>query len=190
MRHILYLHGFRSSPESFKARRLREYFARHNQSARFLCPQLPASPAQAVQLARELVKDIPSSQLVFIGSSLGGYYATALAEDLGCPAVLLNPAVHPTRDLERHLGQQKAWHSDETFEFRAEYLQELAQLAVEKITHSERYFLLAATGDEILDWQEMATHYEGARQHIIQGSDHGLSDFDLYINEVIEFCDA
>ena len=187
---ILYLHGFRSSPQSFKARRLRETMAARNQSDQFLCPQLPASPREAAALALDLVVGVDASQLVLIGSSLGGYYATALAERLGCRAVLLNPAVSPAQALEKHIGTTTAWHSDDAFEFKAEYITQLAALAVPQITRPERYFLLAATGDEVLDWRMMTAHYAGARQHVIDGSDHGLSDFDQYIDEVLQFCEA
>jgi hypothetical protein len=134
------------------------------------------------------MKEEPADRITLIGSSLGGYYATWLVEQYGCRAVLLNPAVDPTRDLEKHVGVTTAFHSDEPFEFRPEYIGELAQLAINEITQPERYFLIAATGDEVLDWREMAAHYAGARQRIIDGSDHGLSDFAGYADEVLAFC--
>ena len=161
-------------------------------SDQFLCPQLPASPRAAFQLAQELIAASAAhtapTQLAVIGSSLGGYYATALAEKLACRAVLLNPAVAPTQDLQRHIGVTTAWHSTERVDFKPEYIAELGELAVPAITQAQRYLLLAATGDEVLDWRAMAAHYPGAHQHIIQGSDHGLSDFDLYIDQVLQFC--
>ncbi len=141
-----------------------------------------------MQMARELCQSVPAEDLALIGSSLGGFYATALAEETGCRAVLLNPAVTPAEDLRKHVGIQRAWHSDEEFEFRAEYVDELAPVACARITRPERYFLVAATGDEVLDWRQMIAHYPGARQRVIQGSDHGLSDFAQYMEEVVGFC--
>jgi predicted esterase YcpF (UPF0227 family) len=185
---ILYLHGFRSSPQSFKARLLREQLHTMGKSEKWLCPQLPASPAEAMQLMQQLVSAIPAKDLTLIGSSLGGYYATALAEQIGCRAVLLNPAVTPAQDLERQVGLSTAWHSDDPFDFKPEYVGQLAPLAVPQITQPQRYFLLAATGDEVLDWRSMTAHYAGARQHVIEGSDHGMSDFDKYMDEVLQFC--
>jgi uncharacterized protein len=185
---ILYLHGFRSSPQSFKARLIGARLQALGRGAEYHCPQLPASPAAAIALALNLADQSPSEQIVLIGSSLGGYYATYLAEQLGCRAVLLNPAVKPPRELEKYVGITTAWHSDELFEFRHEYIDELKALQVTQITRAERYFLLAATGDEILDWREMVTHYPGARQHVIEGSDHGISDFERYMDEVMAFC--
>ena len=184
---ILYLHGFRSSPLSFKARLIGERMAALGRGADYQCPQLSASPREAVALAEELIGSKPDD-VTLIGSSLGGYYATWLAEKLGCRAVLLNPAVKPPRDLEKYVGVTTAYHSNAPFEFKREYIDELKALAVESITRPERYFLMAATGDEVLDWREMAAHYPGTRKHIIEGSDHGISEFAQYVDEVLAFC--
>lgn len=185
---ILYLHGFRSSPLSFKARLLGERLRELGHGDEYVCPQLPASPRQAIALAQQLMQVVPAQELTLIGSSLGGYYATWLAEQAGCRAVLLNPAVKPPRDLERYVGVTTAYHTGESFEFKREYIAELQSLAVPRITRPERYFLIAATGDEVLDWRDMVAHYPSARQHVIQGSDHGLSDFADHIDDVLAFC--
>ncbi len=193
MRTVLYLHGFRSSPTSFKARRLQEHFNARGEAQRFVCPQLPPSPFEAMALIRTLMREHaaegPADGLAVIGSSLGGFYATAVAEETGCRAVLINPAVWPARDLAKYIGEQKAWHSDERFWFRADYIAELESLTVPDITRPQRYLLLAATGDEVLDWREMTARYAGACQRVIEGSDHGLSDFDDYLDEVVRFCE-
>lgn len=187
---ILYLHGFRSSPSSFKAQRIGSFLQRHGRAAEYLCPQLHASPKLAMEMLLPLCAKFNPSELTIIGSSLGGYYANYLAEQLSCRAVLLNPAVKPPRDLASYVGISTMYHSNDEFEFRQEYVQELSNYAIEKITKPERYFLIAATGDDVLDWREMMNHYPGAKQRIIQGSDHGISDFDLYLDQVIAFCDA
>ncbi|WP_420476099.1 YqiA/YcfP family alpha/beta fold hydrolase [Noviherbaspirillum sp. ST9] len=184
---ILYLHGFRSSPLSFKARLIGARMAALGRENAYLCPQLPASPRDAVALAERLISADPAN-VTLIGSSLGGYYATWLAEKFGCRAVLLNPAVKPPRDLEKYVGVTTAYHSDAPFEFKREYIEQLKALAVGRITRPERYFLMAATGDEVLDWREMTAHYPGARHHIIEGSDHGISEFAQYLDEVLAFC--
>lgn len=185
---ILYLHGFRSSPLSMKSRLLAAQMQALGRSEEWHCPQLPASPKLAIELALSLVKDVSPAQLTIIGSSLGGYYATWLAEQLGCRAVLLNPAIVPLLDLEQHVGVTTAFHSDEPFEFRRDYIDELRAYAVPAITQPERYFLLAATGDEVLDYRDMVAHYAGARQTIIDGSDHGISEFADYLAPVLQFC--
>ena len=185
---ILYLHGFRSSPQSFKARVMGQRMAELGLQDDYLCPQLPASPAVAIALAGAMVAGVDPAQLTVVGSSLGGFYATWLAEHLGCRAVLLNPAVKPPRDLESYVGVSTQYHSDEPFEFKHEYIAELRSLVVPAISRPQRYLLLAATGDEVLDWREMVAHYPGARQIVIQGSDHGMAEFVDYLDEVLAFC--
>lgn len=185
---ILYLHGFRSSPHSFKARLIAEHMQALGRGAEYQCPQLPASPREAIALAMQLIRDVAPNELTLIGSSLGGYYATSLAEQVGCRAVLLNPAVKPPRDLAQYVGVVTDYHSGASFEFKREYIDELKALAVAQITHPERYFLLAATGDEVLDWREMVEHYPRARHCVINGSDHGISDFSEYLEDVLAFC--
>ncbi|GAA4023763.1 YqiA/YcfP family alpha/beta fold hydrolase [Actimicrobium antarcticum] len=186
---ILYLHGFRSSPQSFKARVLAQHLQTLGRAAELICPQLPASPRAAIALAQQLVAGVDPVDLTVIGSSLGGFYATWLAEQIGCRAVLLNPAVTPLHDLKKYIGSTTQFHSDEPFDFKPEYIDELAALAVECITRPSRYLLLAATGDEVLDWRQMVEHYPGAQQHVISGSDHGISEFPDYLDEVLAFCD-
>lgn len=188
--HVLYLHGFRSSPLSFKARVVGERMTALGRSQELVCPQLPASPKAAMELALELVAGKHADELSIIGSSLGGFYATWLAERIGCRAVLLNPAVDPLRNLEKHVGVTTEYHSDKPFEFKREYIDELRELKVARITQPGRYFLLASTGDEVLDYRDMVAHYAGARQHVIQGSDHAISEFRDYVDEVLDFCMA
>ncbi|MFP5413270.1 MAG: YqiA/YcfP family alpha/beta fold hydrolase, partial [Gammaproteobacteria bacterium] len=102
-------------------------------------------------------------------------------------AVLLNPAVEPARDLRGHVGPQRMYHSDAPFVFEPRYLGELAALEVGAITFPERYLLVAAKGDELLDWREMVGRYPGARRIVLEGSDHGLSDFAELLDEVLGF---
>lgn len=185
---IVYLHGFRSSPQSFKARLLGERMAALGLADRYACPVLPERPATAIARVEALVGRRGPSELTLIGSSLGGFYATWLAERLGCRAVLLNPALRAHEKLRPHVGTQTSYHDSSTaFEFLPAYLDELAALHVARITRPERYFLVAATGDELLDWREMVAGFPGARHKVIQGSDHGLSDFADMMDEVLAF---
>ena len=169
---------------------LRDAMERRGRSSDYACPALPASPAEAIKVTQRAVEGIAAARLALIGSSLGGYYATWMAERLGCRAVLLNPAIRPQDDLARHLGVQSVFFSDVQIEFRREYLAELETIDTPAITRPERYFLVAATGDAVIDYRSMVRKYEGARQHVIAGSDHELSDFSQYLDEVLSFCDA
>ena len=187
---ILYLHGFRSAPRSFKARVLADRMAALGRADQLICPQLPASPKAAMALAQTLVAPYRAEQLAIVGSSLGGFYATWLAERLGCRAVLLNPAITPWHDLAPQVGLSTNYHSDQPFEFKRSYIDELDAFKVDAITRPERYFLLAASGDEVLDFRQMVAHYALARRHVIDGSDHAMADFAEHVDQVLAFCDA
>lgn len=186
---ILYLHGFRSSPDSYKARLMAAALAERGLGDAWRCPQLPASPAAALRLCLEQVEGIGPRDLAIIGSSLGGFYATWLAERLGCRAVLLNPVVHAARDLATQVGSHRTFHGDEPFHFLPQYVDELAraQADIPMLTRPGRYFLVAATGDEVLDWREMQARFSASRQRILEGSDHGISDFADCLPEVLDF---
>jgi predicted esterase YcpF (UPF0227 family) len=184
---IVYLHGFRSSPRSRKAQMLREHLRQRGLADRYICPLLPASPRAASQLALDAARTKPSDRVALIGSSLGGYYATWVAEQLGCRAVVLNPAIDPARDLQVHIGRQAVFFSDDEIDFRPEYIDELRALDT-RITKPERYFLIAATGDAVIDYRTMVAKYLGARQIVIEGGNHELSDFAQYVDEVLSFC--
>ena len=130
----------------------------------------------------------PRERMAVVGSSLGGYYATWLAENCGCKAVLLNPAVNPARDLARYVGELTHWYNPaESFFFKAEYVNEVKSLERQGLTHPGQYFAVIAKGDEVLDWREMAARYRGATLKLLQGSDHALSDFEDHLGEILNF---
>ena len=186
--HLLYLHGFRSSPQSTRAQMMAARVQADHKKVRWWCPQLPPSPREAMALIQRGTADWPADQMAVVGSSLGGFYATALAQQRGCRAVVLNPAVDPARDLAAHIGEQTAWHDPaEHFFFRPEYIDELRALQTGPLTHPERTFAVIAKGDELLDWREMTARYASARIRLLEGSDHALSDFDDHIDAVQEF---
>jgi predicted esterase YcpF (UPF0227 family) len=186
--HLLYLHGFRSSPQSFKARMVHAWVQQHAPALRWWCPQLPVSPRAAWDLMIDGVRDWPAPSTAVMGSSLGGFYATALAEALGCRAVVLNPAVEPARDLVGHVGPQSAYHDPAVrFDFKAEYIDELRALTPPRITRPERYTAVIAKGDELLDWREMTARYPGAHLRLLEGGDHALSDFSQHLPFVLDF---
>ena len=158
------------------------------------------SPAAAWALITRGIASWPKAQMAVVGSSLGGFYATAVAESTGCRAMLLNPAVDPARDLAAHIGEQTQFHQpEETFFFRPEYIPELQALRVPALTRLDRYGAVIAKGDEVLDWREMlglfgpaagAAPTAGAAKatvRLLPGSDHAISDFDAHLPFILQF---
>jgi len=186
--HLLYLHGFRSSPLSAKAVKMAAAVQALHPAVHWWCPQLPPSPRQAMAMLMAGIADWPRGSMAVVGSSLGGFYATWIAARTGCPAVLLNPAVHPARDLASHIGEQSAWHSpQEIFFFQPEFVQELRDLDAGTLSRPERFYTLIAKGDELLDWREMSARYAGSQGLLLDGGDHALSDFDAHLAGVLRF---
>jgi len=190
--HLLYLHGFRSSPSSAKAQKMAGIMASRYPRVTWYCPQLPPSPAQAMAEVMAYIAGWPGGadfkSMAVAGSSLGGFYATWVAEKLNCRGVVLNPAVHPARDLAKYIGEQTAWHDpNETFFFKPEFIDELRALEAGPLRRVENYLAIIAKGDEVLSWREMSARYLGANVKLVEGSDHALSDFDQHLPEILEF---
>ncbi len=186
--HLLYLHGFRSSPQSAKAQIMAQRVQALHPSVSWWCPQLPASPAQAIDLLLQGTADWPRRQMAVMGSSLGGFYAAWLSNQLGVPAVLINPAVHPSRDLARYIGEHPVWQDPaQSIFFEPAYVQELKLLESQHLLTPPATLALIAKGDEVLDWREMLARHEAGQVRLIEGSDHALSDFDEHLPQILEF---
>jgi predicted esterase YcpF (UPF0227 family) len=188
--HLLYLHGFRSSPQSLKARLVARRVAADHPSLVWWCPQLPPSPREAVDLLMRGIAQWPhDGAMGVIGSSLGGFYAAHMAARTQCRAVLLNPAVDPARDLARYIGTQTAWHDPrENFYFAPAFVDELRALEPGAIAPPERLLAIVAKGDEVLDWRETAQRYAASRVTLLEGGDHALSDFETrHLDDVLAF---
>lgn len=183
---IFYLHGFNSSAQSNKARIFGREMTQRGLGDQFFCPDLPHRPAEAIALVeREFVKH-GADAVTFVGSSLGGFYATYLAETHGTRAVLLNPAVTPQADLKSYLGIQRNLYTDEEYELTRTHIEEWRALEV-PVTRPERYLLIVETGDEVLDYRAAVARYDGARQVVIEGGDHTLKSFPEHIPLILAF---
>lgn len=187
---LVYLHGFNSSPDSHKAQVMKADLEGRGMGHLYACPLLPDTPREAIRAIEAVVGENPAAHdpgtVTFIGSSLGGFYATYLAEKLGCRAVLINPAITPHIGLEAYLGTQKNLHTGAPYELTRAHLEGWRDLLVERID-PERYLLLLETGDEVLDWREAARKYEGARTVIRNGGNHSLQSFQEHIPRISLF---
>ncbi len=195
--HLLYLHGFRSSPGSAKARLTHQRLQQLQRPARprveWLCPQLPASPRDAVEGLLRLVQQAAPRRLALVGSSLGGFYATWLAQRLDCRAALLNPAVNPARDLAAQIGELGSWHDPSLrLQFTASHVAQLRDYEIGQldrpVPHPQRYLAVIARDDEVLDWREMQARYRGAMLRVVDSGGHALEDYaERHCDAVLEF---
>ncbi len=185
---LLYLHGFNSSPQSHKAQLVSQYMAQCGCLKQLICPQIPAVPAQAQVFLEQLVEEILKEfQLSFVGSSLGGYYATYLAEKYSGSAVLINPSVKPYQTLSRYLGENKFYFDEGTWDFDESHIEQLKKLDVSEISEPERYLVLLQTGDETLDYREAELKYKNSQCIIEQGGDHSFVGLERFLPQIMQF---
>ena len=183
---ILYLHGFCSSPASWKVRLLAEALKKRGLGERLFCPALSYVPNEAIAQAKAIINAQPGP-LTLVGSSLGGYYATWLAETCDLRAVLINPAVVAPISLNEFIGTQTNLYTGETFEFTAGHIEQLLALDMPCVS-PERYLLLVETGDEVLDYRQAVARYAGCRQNVLEGGDHSFTRFPELMPQLLEFC--
>ena len=180
---IVYLHGFNSSPSSHKAQVLKDYLAKRGLASVYSCPALPVLGSAAI---RDVEHVLTGKPVCFVGSSLGGFYATHLAERYEARAVLINPAIEPHIGLRPYLGPQRNLHTGEPYELTETHLRDWERLVVPRITPA-RYLLLVETGDEVLDYRQAVQRYAGCDLLVIEGGDHSLQSFPQHLARIVEF---
>jgi predicted esterase YcpF (UPF0227 family) len=183
---LVYLHGFKSSPASIKAQQLKRHMAARGLGMLYDCPQLPYEPAAAIALVEKRIRASPTP-VTLIGSSLGGYYATWLAEQYGVKAVMINPAVMAAVSLRDYIGRQENMYSGEAFEFTEAHIAELEEIEVAAITKPSRYLLLVETGDDVLDYRLAVSKFDGARQIVHEGGNHNFTHFTDHLETILKF---
>ena len=187
MKAIVYLHGFVSSPQSKKAVMLGDYLRNVVGGIDYAVPELHHRPQRAIGQVEAACRGRSRDDLTLVGSSLGGFYATVMAERLGCRAALLNPAVHPHAHFERYLGPQRNLYTGEEFELTREHVDELRALDPPAITRPGRYWLFVETGDVTLDYRDAVAYYKDALHTVVRGGDHALVSFPEHVPDIVDW---
>jgi predicted esterase YcpF (UPF0227 family) len=164
---------------------LGEYLRQRAPEVGYRVPALHHRPSLAMAQVRAACTGTAAADLLVVGSSLGGFYATVAAEAIGCRAVVINPAVHPQGHFGRFVGPQRNLYTGEAFELTRGHVAELAAHDPTRITYPQRYWLLAETGDEVLDCREAVAFYAGARHSVEAGGDHSLQGFAGFMPAIV-----
>ncbi len=187
--HLLYLHGFNSSSQSHKGRLLQAHMTALGMASQLSMPDIPPQPDLAAERLLSLANEFSQSETLCVaGSSLGGFYATWLAEQFDCKAVLINPAVRPHLLLKKYLGENKNYHTGESWQFEQKHIDALKAMAFDTLQQPQHYLVLLQTGDETLDYRQAEEYYQGANLHIEQGGDHAFQDFEQHLDQILRFC--
>ena len=183
---FLVIHGFTSSSHSYKAQALLKWLTEQGREDEWICPDLPIDPAEAMQILSQIIENAETPPKL-VGSSLGGFYATVLSEKYSLKAILINPAVNAGLILRRAIGPQKAWHSEEEYEFTQAHVDSLNAMDILVPTKPDNLFLMAEMADETLDWQRATAFYKDCHQLIFRGGDHGFTRFEQVIPLIDSF---
>ena len=182
---ILYIHGFNSAPTSKKACQLVAVMERMGLSEQLRVPALHHHPREAIGQLEQAIAEL--GQPLLVGSSLGGYYATHLAERHSLKALLVNPAVSPHRMFDGYLGTQKNLYTDETWELTHDHVAALAELEVPAPQDAQRFQVWLQTGDETLDYRLAQQYYRACALRIQAGGDHGYQGFARQLPAMLSF---
>lgn len=187
---LVYIHGFLSSPLSFKAQQTAQWLAKHHPEIHFYCPQLPPYPAQTQTILEALIESLLPEPVYLMGSSLGGFWATWLAEKYNLRAVLINPAVRPQDFMPAYLEVDlKSYHTDDSYRLCARHIDEIIAVNVEP-SRVQNYWLLVQTGDETLDYHQAVQKYAVCKQTIEAGGDHAFQGFERFFADCLVFLTA
>ena len=188
--HIVYLHGFLSSPLSEKAQQTGHWMAAQGLADHYHCPALPMSPRECATVIEQKIRELDGEKICMVGSSLGGFLATWAVEEFGLErAVLVNPAVRPYALIRQYLGPQQNYQTGEIHDIKAEYADDL--LAFERApSNTEGYWLLLQTADEVLDYRQAVDFYRGCHQSIEDGGNHSFVAYADWLPRIWEFANA
>lgn len=180
---IIYIHGFGGSGVSSKA----VIFRNELEDYKFIAPSLSYVPNLAIGTLKEMISSFMKYEKVYlIGSSLGGYYATYLADYFNIPAVLINPSVNPKDTLHQYLGQSTNFYDNSSYEWNEKHIEMLNIYEVNKIK-PELYFLLSQKGDELLNYMEGVIKYKDTKLIIENNGSHRFDGIEKYIGDIIDF---
>lgn len=184
---LIYIHGFLSSPLSFKAQQVKAWLAEQHPEVHYECPHLPAYPGQTQEQLTELIESLLPEPVYLMGSSLGGFWATWAAETYNLRALIINPAVNPQALITRYLEVDlKGYHTDDSYRLNSTHVDEI-RAADLPVTRHHNYWLLVQTGDETLDYRQAVAKYQGCRQTVEEGGDHAFQGFERYLQPALAF---
>lgn len=184
---LIYIHGFKSSPLSEKATEVRRYIAHHDVQVDYQVPTLSDYPDESYQQLTALVEANPGRLITLIGSSMGGFMATALAERYGLRAVLVNPAVRPSEMIRHIYGEHENPYTGNRFILDQQHADQLQQLEVATLSQPGNLLVMVQTGDETLDYRRAVDYYRGCKQIVEEGGDHRFQQFDRHLPAIFEF---
>lgn len=189
---IAYVHGFLSGPNAVKSTILKNYLKEHEPELCFDAPDFPDTPKEAYEYLEAYFKKAQKShdKICLVGSSMGGFFSTLMADKFGFKAALLNPCAHPQDYFKDLVGSQYNAATDVYFELHNDMLAYICYLDSRCKVNSDRLFVLLQRGDEVLDYTKAQSFYAGCKMDIEDGGCHTFDNFESKIPSILEFFKA
>lgn len=187
---LVHLHGYNSSPESLKVTQTAQWLLAHAPDVELVCPALSPFPLEAISQVEQILACRDERPIGLVGSSMGGFLATWLAEKHQLRAVLVNPAVHPHRLIQKYLGENTNYHTGEKFVLEPHHVDEFRSLEIPVLQHPKNLLVMLQTGDEVLDYRDAETRYQGCPMVVEPGGDHGFQNYPAHLPDILAFLQA
>jgi len=186
---IIYLHGFASSGASDKVTQLRKRFG----DDKVIAPDLPFDPDEVYKLVvYDIVNDFiksrePKEKLVFVGTSLGAFYANYFGHLYDSCVVLVNPSGTPSETLKEKLGPNTNYHTGEEFLVSLAHLDKLDRMRehVKAMYSPSLVSLFVAKDDEVIPYESMLEGFPYATVTVMEDGGHRFADhWNLVVDRV------
>ncbi len=182
---LIYIHGFNSSPDTPKAQATWEYLRAHGMAINFLAPQIPVYPREAMDMLSGMIEQAVKP-VALIGSSLGGFFATALAAKYGLKAVLINPAVRPHQLMAEFMGDNTQPYTGEHYKLTVQHVKDLEDMDARNFKQPTDLMVMLQTGDSTLDYRLAVEKYKGCKLFIEGGGSHTFEGYERYLSDVFK----
>ena len=183
---ILYFHGFKSSSESSKAQEFKNFVSKYTKNTKIIIPDLDDNFEKAHLQIEKLISD-NSPEIVFMGSSLGGYLALYYSQIHEVRVVLINPAIPPLSGFEIHLGKNENYATGKKFMIKKDDLSFIRSLHHKKIHKPENILVLLESEDEVLNYIETTSYFKASHIDIIYGGNHSYTSLKNKYTKVTNF---
>jgi predicted esterase YcpF (UPF0227 family) len=183
---ILYFHGFKSSSDSSKAQEFKKFIENKTSQTKIIIPDLEDDFKEAHKQIETLI-DKNSPNILYMGSSLGGYYALYFAQLYKSKSVLINPAIAPLNDFEIYLGKNENYATGNKFTISKDDISYIRSLHHKKILEPKNNLILLESGDEILNYVESSSYFRGSYIDIFYGGNHSYTSIKEKFTKIKEF---
>jgi hypothetical protein len=184
---IIYLHGFNSSSNSKKAKIFKNSKFVVSSGIKVFFPDLPVSPKEAIKNILGLAKSC-DFKVSLIGSSLGGFYSTYIADTYNLKSININPVVpNHLKDMKDLIGNHQNYQTDESYLFSQDMYEYLHKIKIKKLKYPLNHLSLIQLEDEVLNHFKTLSYYKNSNLCVEKDGSHEYKEFEEKIPLILDF---